>query len=173
MSLMIVSMQKMHVIGRHRLDAKFASKFQQLTVALHLRLQSVIMELKIIILAKYLPIPPNRLPCFLQLVLLNQFIDLPRQTARETNQALAKQMQILTVRARLVILTIQMRPRNQFHQVRIPRLVRRQQREMTGILAPRHLLAQRLSRRSHIHLTPNNWLHPRLPSRQIKFHRPK
>ena len=172
--LVVRAFQEMHVIRRHQLQAQLLPDPRQRRAAFEFRLDPVVVHFEEKILrpedVAILPRETHRLRI---IVRQERRVDLAFQTPAQPDQPRRVLRQQLLVDARLVIHPVEMRLRDQLHEIRVARVVLGQQREMIRRVPPVARPAIQMRTRRHIHLAPDDRLHPRFLAFLKKLNRPE
>jgi hypothetical protein len=122
--------------------------------------------------AENVPIFGRALFRLLDVVCLNCGVDFARETATEPDQSFRMGREKFLIDPRRVMKTIEVRGRDQLHEIPVARLVLRQQREVIRCIAPRSGTVFVRSR-SNISFATNDRFHSSALRFLVKFNRPK
>ena len=172
---MILAIEEVHIIGRHRLEAEFLGELEQNRIHFPLRLHPVVVNLHIGV---------GRAENFHQLgqclarlgliARMQPLVHRTRNAPSEADHPLGKLPQRRAIDPRLAMIKpLEMPLGNQLRQIFPSLVVLRQQCQMRRPLAPHQLLFFLHRKWREINLTPKNRLHPRLLALLVKLHRPK
>ncbi len=159
--LVVVALEKMHVVGGDGLDAVFGGEFQESRSDAALRLQVVVVDFHVgVFPAVDFHQFGKSLAGFILVAGEQPLVDRARDAAGEADDALGKLAQRLAVHARLaVVKAFEVALGNEFRQV-VPALVGfRQQRHVGGALAADQVLLVRHQLRREVDLAAENRFH--------------
>src|SRR6476620_10656071 len=123
----------MNIVGRDQTEPELPRKFWQMHVAFLLVRDAVIVQFdEKVLWSKNVAILGGKIFCFLNVVGLKRAVDFAGETSAQTDQAIGMRRQQCLVDPRSIIKTVEMRRRNQLHQIAVTRFILRQQSEMIG-----------------------------------------
>ena len=172
---MILAIEEVHIICRHRLEAEFLGELEQNRIHPPLGFQPVVVNLHI---GVGRAINLHQLgQCLARLGLITRMQPLIHRTRNATGKAdhpFGKFPQRSAIDPRLAMVEpLKMPLRNQLRQIFPSLVVLRQQSQMRRPLATHQLLLFLHRKWREINFTSKNRLHPRLLALLVKLHRPK
>ena len=130
MRFVVFRARKMRIIGRHQGHAHLFVQFDQSRIDLFFFVNTVPLNLQIIIIAKNIEIRFHGLLCRLISLALDQIGDLASHTRRQTNQPFRMLAQQVFIYARIIIKALEIPRRHQLDQIFIARIIFDQQNQM-------------------------------------------
>ena len=164
-------LQKMHVVRRDQAEPELLRELRQDRVAFLLCLDAVVVHFEEeIFRAENVAKFRHALPRLLEIVRLDRHVDLAFEATAQPDQSSRARSEKFLVDPRLVMKTVEVRGRDQFHKIAVTGFVLRQQREMVSRVA---LIARPIldHARRHVSLAADDRFDARILRRLVKFNR--